>query len=245
MRKLSNLVIASGVLALGSSLSFEAQAQSDFPYGNIVISEYVEGTQNNQAVELTNIGDSTFDMGQAQCELHVHTSAGAAHDKKTFFEGVILAPGEKLVIVNQAAQSAELRAKADRFSDKLDFDGNDGLMLVCFSQGRFMVDVFGQIAMMPDQDRDPGPAGWGSAPNNSTDRTLRRKASVTQGRRMMGMPFDPVNEWDSFPVDTFDGLGRNAGAPAPLGGALPLLSLGLGLGGLSLRRRKGKSTPAL
>lgn len=224
--------------------SAKAQAQETFPYENIIISEYVEGTGTNQAVELTNIGTTAFDMEAAQCELHVHTSAGAAHDKKTFFDGVTLNPGQSLVIVNNAATSAELRAKANKFSDKLSFDGNDGLMLVCRAQGRFMLDVFGQIAMMPNQDRDPGPNGWGTAPNNSTNRTLRRKSSVTVGRRMMGMPFDPAMEWDAYPVDTYNGLGSLNGGIAPVGGALPLLSLGLGLGSLGLRRKR-KAAPSL
>jgi hypothetical protein len=64
---------------------------------------------------------------------------------------------------------------------------------------------------------DPG-TSWGGVTH---DKTLRRKASVTEGDPNRTDPFDPTIEWDIYPIDTFDGLGFHIIGGGGAGGYLP------------------------
>ena len=52
-------------LAVGLALAGQAQAQ-------LLISEYLEGSSNNKAVELSNVGSSVIDLSQYRLALYAN-----------------------------------------------------------------------------------------------------------------------------------------------------------------------------
>lgn len=163
----------------------------------LFISEYVEGTGTNQAIEIYNPTDVTVNLSASGYSLAFYMDGGISIGGGAMLSGT-LAPGATWVITPTDAGSA-LLAKANQTAGTSAhwFDGND---VVVLSHGGTAVDIFGQI------DVNPG-TGWGSGDTSTADHTLRRKTTVTAGDTNPFDAFDPATEWDGYPVDTFDGLG--------------------------------------
>ena len=106
-----------------------------------------------------------------------------------------LANGELFVVADDGADPAIL-AVADATTTSSLFNGDDAIALL---KNDIIIDVFGQIGV------DPG-SSW---PGGGADVTLRRLASVTAGDTDPTDSFDASLEWESFPQDTFDGLGSH------------------------------------
>lgn len=152
--------------------------------GGLILSEYVEGSSNNKAVELYNAGDAAVNLSLYKLELY---SNGATTPGNVQPLSGTLAPGATLVFVNGSA-SAELKAKGT-VSAVTNFNGDDALVL---RRDTEVVDSFGQVGAQ---------IKWGE------NVTLRRKVGVVSGDTNPGDAFSAANEWDSFPIDTFSGLG--------------------------------------
>jgi len=80
----------------------------------------------------------------------------------------------------------------------LAYDGDDAVELVC---GGEPVDVIGRIG------EDPGDF-WGEAPTKTQDATLRRHCDVEAGDPDGRDPFDPAEEWEGLPRNSFGDLGQ-------------------------------------
>ena len=171
---------------------------------DIFFSEYLEGTQANGifniAVELYNPTAATVDATQEEILIEVYLDGSAVPSQGMSwgaFSGLVIPPGETYVIAQITADPALLALADDTVLALWPLDGNDALVL---RRGGAIVDVIGQLGF------DPGPGGWGSGDITTVDHTLRRKSFVcadTDGSD----PFDPTLEWDSYPIDTFDGFG--------------------------------------
>ena len=81
------------------------------------------------------------------------------------------------------------------------FNGNDAVTLEILGAG-IVIDLIGKVG------EDPG-ASWSDSDGNywTKDHTLRRKNNILSGVNMNPPVFDPTLEWDSLPVNTFNGLG--------------------------------------
>lgn len=176
-------------LSIGLALSGQVQAQ-------LLITEYLEGTGNNKAVELSNLGTSTLDLAQYRLALYANGRTLAAGPTNSLALQGTLVPGASLVLAHPSALPATL-AKANQTSGNLVFNGDDGLVLY---RGDELVDSLGQIGV------DPGTA-WVSGTVSTLDMTLRRKASVNLGRTDVTSPFDPATEYLAFAKDEVSGLG--------------------------------------
>jgi hypothetical protein len=163
----------------------------------LYISEYVEGSATNQAIELYNPTDTPISLGAGGYHLEFYFDGSASVSSGVLLLGTIQ-PAHTWVVTPTDA-SAELRAKANqRFgTSAFWFDGNDAVAL---SKMGTALDVIGQIGF------DPG-TEWGTGLTSTRDNTLRRQTSVTAGDPDGSNPFDPSAEWSGFPQDTFDGLG--------------------------------------
>jgi uncharacterized protein len=163
----------------------------------LFISEYVEGTGTNQAIEIYNPTDVTVNLSASGYSLAFYMDGSTSLGGGAMLSGT-LAPAATWVITPTDASGA-LLAKADQTAGTSAdwFDGND---VVVLSHGGTAVDIIGQVGF------DPG-TGWGSGDTSTADHTLRRKTTVTAGDTNPFDAFDPATEWDGFPVDTFDGLG--------------------------------------
>lgn len=182
-------------LAVGLALSGQAQAQ-------LLISEYLEGSGNNKALELSNLGSDPVDLSQYRLALYANGKPLTDAPTNSLALQGTLAPGASLVLANPSA-NAEILAKANQTSGNLVFNGDDALVLY---RGGEIIDSLGQVGV------DPGTA-WVSGNVSTLDMTLRRKATVTTGRADATAPFDPALEYVAAPKDDASGLGCSGDAP--------------------------------
>jgi predicted extracellular nuclease len=161
----------------------------------LFISEYIEGSSNNKAIEIYNPTDAPVDL--------------TAYTVRFFFNGSLtsglsipltgtVAAGDVHVLA-QASANATILAQADQTNGAGWFNGDDAITL---TKGDAVVDSFGQIGS------DPG-TEWGTALTSSADNTLRRLPSVCAGDTDPSNAFDPSLEWEGLATDTFDGLGAH------------------------------------
>jgi hypothetical protein len=163
----------------------------------LFFSEYVEGTSNNKALEITNPTPDRADL--SSCTVRLYSNGAATPSASTTLTGRILAAGESLVLCNSLATAAILAVCDVSSSLGVNFNGNDAVELSC---GGATLDVIGQIGF------DPG-LQWGSGDTTTRDMTLRRKCTIVGGDRNGSDAFDPAAEWVAFPVDTFSDLGQH------------------------------------
>ena len=195
-----------------SYLSF-AQSCSD-----IFISEYVEGTFNNKAIELYNptdgpiVLDGNYKMGRDRdgagepMFLNLQGTI-AAHDVRVF----VLDKQDPNGTGNEIMVDLALAAVADTFvnpvyvqtDSPMYFNGDDAFVLA--KTDNTILDIIGKIG------EDPG-SGW-YVPSDpftrwwTVDNTMIRKPAIDHGVLSNPSVFDPSIEWDSLPANTFDSLG--------------------------------------
>lgn len=196
------LRLLTGVVALtvplaGTGASTAAIAD---PTDDVFLSEYVEGSGDNKALELTNGTDAPIGLGAYVLQLSFN---GGSFEPTIPLDDVILPAGETWVVGDDGAD-ADLLARIDQTSSSSFWNGNDAIILL---RDGTVVDSFGRLG------EDPG-SEWFANGVGTQDETLRRKASVTTRDTVPDDPFDPSVEWDTFPRDTFDGLALN-GEPPP------------------------------
>lgn len=168
--------------------------------GDLYLSEYVEGSGNNKALELYNPSTSPVDLAAAGYKVEIYFN-GASTAGSTFSLTGTLAAKSTFVMKNNVSGSAISSITAQLSSANITFNGDDTILL---KKGTAIVDSFGQIGL------DPG-SGW----TNTVDKTLRRKTSVTQGDAVSTNTFDPTLEWDVFPIDTLSDLGSYVTGSSP------------------------------
>lgn len=163
----------------------------------VFISEYVEGSGYNKALELRNpSAKDSFDLAANGCQLRGYMNGSTTATASFALTGTI-APSGVITICNPSA-TMDMLTKCRKFSSTtfMGFNGNDAIELLC---GGVTLDVIGQIG------NDPG-TRWGSGSTSTLDTTLRRKCVHRNGDANGADAFDPATEWVGFPIDTFSGL---------------------------------------
>jgi uncharacterized protein len=156
----------------------------------LFFSEYVEGSSSNKALEIVAEQRSVLDG----CKVGAYFNGSGEASVVATLSGALDA-GHVLTLCTSTLKD-KLGAVCDQVG-RLTFNGNDTLAIACDGK---ILDVIGQIGV------DPG-AAWGTGLTTTVDHTLRRKCSVTSGDPSGLNAFDPSAEWQSFPIDTFSGLG--------------------------------------
>jgi hypothetical protein len=164
----------------------------------LFISEYLEGSSNNKAIEIYNGTGTPVDLAAGGYALEQYAN-GASTPVTTLALSGSLASGDVFVIAHSAA-APPILAVADLATSALNFNGNDALVL---RKGLDAVDSFGQVGV------DPGLLGWGTDPIDTVDNTLRRSAAISAGDANPTDAFDPAAEYESFPTDSSNGLGTH------------------------------------
>lgn len=167
----------------------------------LYFSEYVEGSGQNKALEITNYGNVPLDFVAAACSVRYYANGSTEVEANIGLTGTVDALEVHVLAKSGGSPvpSPTLIALADQTSGSLAFSGNDAIELVC---GGVIIDSIGQVG------NDPGATtGWGVDPANTYNNTLRRKSFVSEGDPISTDAFDPATEWDGFAIDTFDGLG--------------------------------------
>lgn len=160
----------------------------------LFISEYVEGSSNNKAIEIANITGNPVDLSPYNLR---RQGNGSGEWSPRFNLSGSIASGDVLVIINGSASDATLIAQADivvpnnsgtNFGEPLNFNGNDPVGLF---KDETLIDIIGVFN--------------GGSANFAQNITLRRKPTVSQPNTT----FDLVNEWDTYPQDTVDDIGQH------------------------------------
>lgn len=163
---------------------------------SLFFSEYAEGSSNNKYIEIFNGTGNSVDLSTYR--VLIFANGGTTPNNTITLSGT-LANGATFVIENSGDA---LGVAADLSTGSLGFTGNDAVALTNTAAEGYL-DVIGQIGV------DPGAAGWGTDPANTTDNTIRRKSAVSAGDTNGADAFDPATEWDGFAQNTIAGLGSH------------------------------------
>ena len=159
---------------------------------NLIISEYIEGSGSNKAIEIYNTGPDTQDL--STCSLSRYNN-GSLTVTDTLDLSTVMAslPSGDVLVVGNPSSGLAIQTASDVLHSLAFFNGDDAIELSC---GSVTLDVIGEIG------EDPG-TGWIVGTGSTHDYTLCRKHcgpgtdDWTIGK----------TTWDVFPMDTFDGLG--------------------------------------
>jgi predicted extracellular nuclease len=172
-----------------------AQSAEAAPPTELFFSEYIEGSSYNKALEIYNGTGAAIDLAAGSYNVQMFfngsSSAGLTINLTSSVED-----GDVYVVTNQSAVQA-IKDQADLITASTSwFNGDDAVVL---RKGTTVIDSIGQIGI------DPG-SEWSGI---TADNTLRRKDTICTGDPIGTDIFDPAVEWDSFPNDTFNGLGNH------------------------------------
>jgi len=164
---------------------------------DLFLSEYVEGTSWNKAIEIANFTGREVDLqGYALWKI---TNGGDWSEgaSRAFRLSGTLAHGAVLVVCH-GTSAAPILAACDVVTtvDFAEFNGDDALAL---ARNGAIIDVIGS------DGADPG-AGWtvGGVPEATIDHTLRRKVDVLEGFELWT---DSEPSWNVLANDTIGGPG--------------------------------------
>ena len=172
------IILAAALLGMGM-----ASAQDTHTYSDLIISEYVEGSSYNKAIEIYNGTGADVDL--SAYTLQKQTNGAGEYGNALELSGT-LADGLTYVIVVEDCDNSDLRDLADTIasSQAMNFNGNDAVALFKGSEKIDEVGVFGS-----SED-------WGK------DVTLRR--IYGEGPTAT---YDP-SEWTEADKDDFSDLGK-------------------------------------
>ena len=211
------------ILLISILFVFNSNAQD---CSELFISEYVEGSYQNKAIEIYNPTNATIDLSDYQLERYSNGSTSSAAGGITQLSGM-LASGDVWIITNGDTDTAGSFGYIDMtlynmgdqaepngsYPTPLHMNGNDAIIL---TKNGATIDAFGTVG------QDPGdPGGWtddasagftiaNGAEPWTKDHTLIRKSSVLKGDDDYLDLFNPSVEWDSLPNQTWSKLGSHA-----------------------------------
>ena len=106
----------------------------------LIISQYVEGSSYNKAIEVYNSGSESVNLSDYKLVKYSNGDANSPNDIN--FDSVSLAPGDVFVIASSSAGDS-LSALANQTSSSINFNGDDPVAIVRISDSE-TIDFFGQ-----------------------------------------------------------------------------------------------------
>lgn len=164
---------------------------------DLLISEYIEGSSFNKAVEIYNGTGAAVDLTAGAYDLQIFFNGNASAGATIALTGSVI-DGDVYVVADDGAGPAIL-AEADLTPTNGFFNGDDAVVL---RKNGVVIDSLGQVGS------DPG-SEWSGGGIGTQNETLRRKVNICAGDANDSDPFDPSVEWDGFAQDTFGGLGSH------------------------------------
>ncbi|WP_262371875.1 cell wall-binding repeat-containing protein [Rossellomorea aquimaris] len=195
-RQLLSVTVASSMaLSLFAPPLTQHVSAADEALQDLIISEYIEGSSYNKAIELYNGTGEAIDLSNYSLELH---SNGAATTDKILPLSGTLDAGEVFVIAHKDAD-AEILAQADIVdSYVINFNGDDPITL---KKNDNIIDSIGQT---------------GVKVSFAADVSITRNDSVLTGDVDVTDAFDLSVEWTDQGKDVFSDLGTHlSDEPAP------------------------------
>lgn len=227
MKNIASLIFSTFLMS-----GINAQDCSD-----IFISEYVEGSNNNKALELYNPTSKTIDLSKYYLSRYSNggltpstTNLGGYIEPNSTYVIVIdrrdpngvtvnvpvwngyWNPEEQLNTDTEYDITEDLQSLADTFMNP-DYNVANSMSFngndaITLEKGTDIIDVFGKIGEDPGQAWSDENGTWWTK-----DQTLIRKQTVKSGfyyNPLEPFTFDPTLEWDSLPNNTFSELGQHA-----------------------------------
>ncbi|HEY3254579.1 MAG TPA: lamin tail domain-containing protein, partial [Polyangiaceae bacterium] len=191
------------------------RAASALP-ADLFISEYVEGSSNNKALEIYNGTGAAVNLTAGDYTIEMYFN-GALTSNLTHHLTSTVANNDVFVLTNSAAALPGILSASDQTTTSTAwYNGND-VVVLRKNNGGTIVDVIGQLGNSPTTE-------WGTGLTSTADNTLRRKASVCAGDPNGNDVFDPSVEWDGFAQDNVAGLGSHTASCGGGGDAAPTVS---------------------
>lgn len=181
--------LTGGVFALLLLVSNVANAMIN----DLFISEYVEGSGYNKAIELYNGQLHTINLSEYHLVFYLN---GSATPNLTIKLSGFLTPHTTFVVANSLA-SSEILLVTDQTHDGLRFNGDDVVVLTHKDE---IVDSFGQVGILPGDS-------WGSGDLSSKNRTLRRVSLAAEKDTDIHDNVDFADQWQGYSENSFEGLG--------------------------------------
>ncbi|QSE96352.1 lamin tail domain-containing protein [Fulvivirga lutea] len=176
------------------------------PVSDLFISEYIEGSSNNKALEVYNNSGAVADLSLYRIVRYNNGSTTASDTLELADIGATLAAGDLIVIANPSA-STDILNVADITSEITFYNGDDALRLYKEDQ---LIDEFGEVGVDPGSAWDVA-GGSGVTDGGATaEFTLVRKSSIMAGNPVPLGSFgtNPTDsEWTVFAQDDFSNLG--------------------------------------
>lgn len=169
---------------------------------DLIISEYIEGSSFNKAIELYNGTGSEIDLSTYTLEHYSNSGstgnpgAGTKSPSKTMALEGKLASGKTYVVTRSDANAAIVEAAnesglLDTTKAVINFNGNDQIVL---KKGNDVIDSIGQV---------------GSAQGTLIDVSLVRKPNITAGDTVIDDAFDWSSQWIDLGKDNFADIGKH------------------------------------
>jgi len=180
-----------------SALEIKAATATD-----LFISEYIEGSSNNKAVEIYNGTGAAVDLSIYKIKLFANGAALTAPTTTYAFTGT-LANNDVFVIVNASANTT-FKALAEyslSTNNVANFNGDDSLGLF---KNDVLIDQFGEIGV------DPG-SSWIVGSGDTVDNTLVRNQYIYSPTTLAKQ----WTEWDVYGIDVTTYLGSHTITDAP------------------------------
>ncbi|MBB6096648.1 hypothetical protein HNR42_000060 [Deinobacterium chartae] len=163
---------------------------------DLFFSEYIEGSSSNKALEIYNPTASSVDLNGYRVELYTNGSTSVQNALN--LSGTLPAGGTVVIYNSSFTATSKDKGSVNVDSNVTFFNGDDALVL---KKNDVIIDRIGRVGERPN-------GAWTGGGLSTQDRTLRRKASVTQGDPNATATFDPSVEWDGYPIDSVDNLGQ-------------------------------------
>lgn len=171
---------------------------------DLIISEYLEGSNYNKYLEIYNGTDRFTDLDGENYELIVYLNG----DKKGVRYPLtgVLAPGQVFVFGFESSKLT-LPEGVEFTPIKSNFNGDDALEL---TRDSVRLDLFGVIGYLNTSD-----TFWQSSDKTvkARDQTIRRKPTILKGetRNLTVSTFTTAlkNQWDPYPIDEVSDFGRH------------------------------------
>ncbi|WAC02112.1 GEVED domain-containing protein [Lacinutrix neustonica] len=152
----------------------------------LFISEYVEGSSNNKAIEIANVTGSNINL--SAYSLRKQTNGAGGWSSGYTLSGSV-ANGDVFVVANSSASTTlKNNAEVTTSNAALTFNGNDPVGL--FKNG-VLIDIVGTFN--------------GGSANFAKDQTLRRKSSVVSPTGSYN-----TSQWNVYNQDTFTNVGSHS-----------------------------------
>jgi hypothetical protein len=183
-------------------VGLDLNSGSSNPMEDLIISQYIEGSGVNKAIEIFNGTGTDIDMASENYVLAIYTHGNTSAQAEISLEGTI-ANGDVFVLANPNADLSGILNEQDQTSDNVSHNGNDVYILWKSGVDGTIVDSIGQR---------------GNSDNYAADQTLTRKDAICEGDTDPDDTFDPSIEWDSSAKDDTTGLGSHSATCSSGGG---------------------------